>query len=243
MPARGADKFKKLDESERQASIFNQFQPGGRDVELRKTQQFCTPVYVGNGDVEILDPSTNLTCYSSRPRPTDQFQVMTTDEFGNRELNVKKQRTQLCVASQLIGNATPTPTAVPTFLPVSPSTALQRSVSLDDFEVYKATRTPGTPKSDRIQVRVRDDNWEDEDNGYDEFMTVKKTVELGVPSNENGEGSIMYPTAHLTCYAIIPPRFRQTDIEVSNRTGQWELRLRRPHRLCMPATKTLLGET
>jgi hypothetical protein len=208
-------------------------------VELRKTQQFCTPVFVGGGDndpVVILDPSTNLTCYSSRPRPTDQFQVMTTDDFGDQELNVKKQRTQLCVASQLVGNATPTPTAAPTVLPVSPSAALLPPVSLDDFETYRAKRTPGTPKFERMQVRVRDDN------GYDEVMTVKKTQELGVPSNENGEGSIMYPTAHLTCYSIIPPRFPKTDIETLNRYGQWELTLRRPHRLCMPATKTLLGE-
>jgi hypothetical protein len=242
VPARGADKFRKLDASEREASIFNQFEPGGRDVELRKTQQFCIPVYVGDGDPEILDPSTNLTCYSSRPKPTDTFQVMTTDEFGEQALNVKRQRTQLCVASQLVANATPTPTAVPTVLPVSPSAALQRSVSLDDFEFRKVKRTPGTPKSDRIQVRVRDDNWEDDDNGYDVLMTVKRSMDLGVPSNENGEGSIMYPTAHLTCYSIIPPRFPKTDIETLNRYGQWELRLRRPHRLCMPSTKTLLGE-
>ena len=224
--------------SERETSIFNQFEPDGRDVELRKTRQFCTPVFVGTGNnVDILDPSTNLTCYSSKPRPTDQFQVMTTDEFGDQALNVKRRSTELCIASQLVGNATPTPTAVPTGLPVSPSAAILPSVSLDDFELRKATRTPGTPKFDRIQVRVRDDN------GYDELMTVKRPMELGVPSNENGEGSIMDPTAHLTCYSIIPPRFPKTDIEVWNRTGQWQLRLRRPHRLCMPSTKTLLGET
>jgi hypothetical protein len=235
VPARGADKFRSLDMSERETSIFNQFEPGGRDVELRRVKQFCTPVYVGNSNVDILDPSTNLTCYSSTPRPTDKFQVMTTDEFGDQELNVKNRNTELCVASQLVGNATPTPTAVPTILPSS--AALQPSVSLDDFELRKATRTPGTPKFDKIQVRVRDDN------GYDEFMTVRRAVELGVPSNESSEGDIMYPAAHLNCYTIIPPRFPQTDIEVWNRTGQWELRLRRPHRLCMPSTKTVLGET
>jgi hypothetical protein len=110
-------------------------------------------------------------------------------------------------------------------------------MSLDDFEVYGAKRTPGTPKFDRLQVRVRDDN------GYDAQIIVKRPVELGIPSNENDEGSIVSPTAHLTCYSIIAPRFLKTDIEVLNRTGQWGLRLRRPHRLCMPSNKILLDET
>jgi len=235
VPARGADKFKQLDASQRQASIYNQFEPGGRNVELRKTKQFCTPVYVGNGDVDIIDPSSHLTCYSSRPKPTGKFQVMTTDGFGDLYHNVNKRPTQLCVASQVLVDATPTPTAVPTALPVSPSAASRSSMSLDDFELRRVTKTPGTPKFDKIQVRVRDDN------GYDEFMTVKRARELGIPSNENGEGSIGYPTAHLVCYGIIPPRFPKTNIEVWNRTGQWELMERRPHRLCMPSTKILLG--
>ena len=119
-PMKRAEKFKNLDESEREVELTNQFQPSGRDVLLVKTEHFCTVVKKNNERVN--DPFANLTCYSAKPSPANKLKVTSTNQFGVGSLDVQKRKTELCVPSSILEVlGTPTPTATPTVDPSPPS--------------------------------------------------------------------------------------------------------------------------
>jgi hypothetical protein len=225
------ERFEALDKSMRKVRLVNQFHMTGRDVLLSRTKQFCSAVNK-NGE-GILDPSAHLTCYSARPKPSTNLQVITTNQFGEQQLRVQQQGTRLCVPSVLFVEPTATPTPNPTVTPTS-ITASTTSVVHDHYEMYKAKTASGTTKFESINVNLDDPSLD-----FDETVRVRKPDALGVPTDKNGEG-ISYPTAHLVCYAISAPRFRITDVEVVNQFGQFRLKVKRPTSLCVPSTKQVV---
>jgi hypothetical protein len=117
-----------------------------------------------------------------------------------------------------------TPTATPT--PSIPT--------LDHFELYKVKRTRGAPKFESETVEL-DDQFLDETT-----VMLKKPVQLGVPTDKNGEG-ITNSLTHLTCYSVRAPRFPIQEVTVTNqfRTNQ-RLSVRKPSMLCVPSFKQLV---
>jgi hypothetical protein len=188
-------------------------------VELIRAEQFCNAVDK-NGE-GILDPSAHLTCYQvGRPISTVRPRVISTDQFGELELNVRKRRTQLCVPTQEIG--------------VPGDRRIAVGPSLDHFELYTAATTPGGTKFEKREVDL-------EDQFLDETVELKKPVRLGVPTDKNREG-IGNPATHLTCYSLKAPRFEKRDVEVANQFGEFRLTVRKPNMLCVPSSKQVVGD-
>jgi len=241
--------FKKRDKSDRTVKIVNQFQMGGRTVELRKTKYFCSPVEVTQGEgnnatvYPISDPEANLTCYTSRGRPSTKLQVITEDQlFGEQPLDVRNKSTQLCVPSSVevvgVPTATPTGSAAPTATP----TATPSASTLDHFELYRVKKSRGAPKFTRSELTLRSQFLRDAGNLGQDKVTVKVTRQysLAVPTNKNDEG-LNFPLPHLTCYRISAPRFPIQDVIVKNQFGEFPLTLRRPRLLCVPSVKELVN--
>jgi len=190
-------------------------------VEISKTEQFCNAVDK-NGE-GIIDPAAHLTCYKvRRPKSSIKPQVISTDQFGELELNVQRRMTQLCVPSQEIGE------------PSASALRLTSVPSLDHFELYKTKTTPGTPKFERIEVNLVDQFLED-------AVELKKPVRLGVPTDKDGEG-IINPLAHLTCYSLRAPKFEKRDVEVVNQFGQFRLTVKKPNMLCVPSNMQVISD-
>ena len=188
-------------------------------MELVRAEQFCNAVDK-NGE-GILDPSAHLTCYKvGRPVSAVRPKVISTDQFGELELNVRKRRTQLCVPSQEIG------------VPADKKIAVDPS--LDHFELYTAATAPGTTRFEKREVDL-------EDQFLDETVELKKPVRLGVPTDKNEEG-ISDPSTHLTCYSVKAPRFEKRDLEVANQFGQFRLTVKKPNMLCVPSSKQVVGD-
>jgi len=80
--------------------------------------------------------------------------VITTDQFGEQNLNVLKQTSELCVPTQETSQD---------------QAASAVASSLDHFEMYKAKTTPGTPKFEGLDVQV-EDQW------LNETVELKKPV-------------------------------------------------------------------
>ena len=109
---------------------------------------------------------------------------------------------------------------------------------IDHFELYKARRTPGTPKFEKIEVRDEDDFMD-----QDEIVRLTRPVRLGVPTDKNEEG-IINDTTHLTCYKVQAPRFVRRDVIVVNQfNNEWSrLTVKRPYMLCVPSLKLVVSE-
>jgi hypothetical protein len=223
--ARGEERFEK-----REVELSNQFQE--RKVEISKPVQFCNPVEVTaviDDEVvifPIIDPTAHLTCYHvRRPVSAVKPQVISTDQlFGEQPLSVQKRRTQLCVPSQETGE------------PMDMARVL--APSLEHFELYKARRKSGAPRFERREVDLTDQFLKDV------TVELKKPVQLGVPTDKNGEG-IFNLSAHLTCYSLRPPKFEKRDVGVMNQfSGDSEFRLtvRKPNMLCVPSNKQVVTD-
>jgi hypothetical protein len=211
-----------------------------RIVDLTKIEQFCDAVDK-NGE-GIIDGTAHLTCYKVRPSSKIKPQVISTDQFGELDVDVKRGPTQLCVPSEAtrIVDATPTPTTSP-FAPAAPATPTATPIplpALEHFELYKAKRTPNTPRFDRREVDLEDPFLE-----FDETVKVNRVTRLGVPTDKNEEG-IDNPLTHLTCYAVQAPAFEWRDVEVTNQFHPegYGLRVRRPNMLCVPSFKLLVTD-
>ncbi len=219
-------------------------------MELVTAARYCNAVDK-NGE-GIIDPWAHLTCYKVRtPVSTIQPEVVSTDQFGQLNLKLKRQRTELCVPSQEVGQdsaleiqggATFTPTATPTatssatpsVTPTFTPTAEPTSQSLDHFELYSVSQVPGTQRFDKRDVNL-------EDQFLDETVEVVRPTQLGVPTDKNEEG-IGDPDSHLTCYAIRAPQFDKREVQLQNQFGQLRLTLRRPNMLCVPSDKQVVSE-
>ena len=204
--------------------LENQFDSQEKIVDVSRVKQFCSAVSK-DGSV-IRDPAAHLTCYKVRqPKPFIKAQVISTpDQLDPLELDVRKRRTtQLCVPSQQVQQQG-TPTTSPT--PSIPS--------LDHFELYKVKRTRGASKFESETVEL-DDQFMDETT-----VMLKKPVQIGVPTDKNGEG-ITNSLTHLTCYSVRAPRFPIQEVTVTNqfRTNQ-RLSVRKPNMLCVPSFKQLV---
>jgi hypothetical protein len=188
-------------------------------VEISRVEQFCNAVDK-NGE-GIINPAAHLTCYKvTRPVSVVKPRVISSDQFGELELSVKRRRTQLCVPSQEMGEPS--------------EMALSLAPSLDHFELYRARTASGTPRFERRDVEL-------EDQFVDETVELKKPVQLGVPTDKNDEG-ITNPSAHLTCYSLRAPRFEKRDVEVENQFGQFRLTVRKPNMLCVPSAKQVVTD-
>jgi len=211
---------------------FQELHGEERIVDLSKIEQFCDAVDK-NGE-DIIDDAAHLACYKVKPRSKIKPQVVSTDQFGVLDLDVKRGRTQLCVPS--LATVIEEPEEMPAAalngepMPVFPS--------LEHFELYKARRTPNTPQFERREVDLVDPFL-----GFDETVKVNRATRLGVPTDKNEEG-IDNPLTHLTCYAVQAPRFEWRDVEVRNQfhLGGYRLRVRRPNMLCVPSYKLVVSD-
>ncbi len=237
--ARGEDRFKKEGVS---LDDHGQFQ--ARTVELSKVEQFCNPVEVhqfsGSGDditfpitkpsegviYPVTNPYARLTCYRVK-KPVSKIKpdVIVTNQFDGEDeegepvpqaLSVQKRRTQLCV----------------------PSEEIVQPMPVEHFEMYRAKRTRGTPKFEKLEVGLIDQY-------ISEVVKLTKPVRLGVPTDKNEEG-LSNSLTHMTCYAVQAPRFYKRDVSVKNQFSEegdtFRLTVRRPYRLCVPSYKELISE-
>jgi hypothetical protein len=223
--ARGEDRFKKEG-----VSLDDQFQ--ARTVDLSKIEQFCNPVEVWqliDNEVVIFpvtNPDARLTCYRVK-KPVSKIKpdVIVTNQFDGEDeegepvpqaLSVQKRRTQLCV----------------------PSEEIVQPMPVEHFEMYRAKRTRGTPKFEKLEVGLIDQY-------ISEVVKLTKPVRLGVPTDKNEEG-LSNSLTHMTCYAVQAPRFYKRDVSVKNQFSEegdtFRLTVRRPYRLCVPSYKELISE-
>jgi len=231
----GEDKFE-----EEGVWLSDQFQElhgeGDRIVDLSKIEQFCDAVdKEGEG---IIDNTAHLACYKVKPTSKIKPQVISTDQFGDLNLDVKRGRTQLCVPSEatLIVDPTPTPTAPP--MAKAALNGEPMGPSLEHFELYKARRTPNTPQFDKRKVDLTDPFL-----GFDETVKVNRPKSLGVPTDKD-DGGIDNDLTHLTCYAVQAPAFEWREVEVTNEYHPegYGLRVRRPNMLCVPSYKLVVSD-
>jgi hypothetical protein len=188
------------------------------EARVRKVKQFCNAVDK-NGE-GITYPGAHLTCYSIRGPLSARPQVVTTDQFGELELDVRKQRSQICLPSDLLSvEGTPIDT------PLAP---------LDVYELYNVRETRGSDRFEKREVSV-------EDTFLDETVLLKKSMRLGAPTNLSGS-DIRNPFHHLNCYSLKPPKFKKVNIQVKNAFGTYGLTVRRPNMLCTPSEKEVVSE-
>jgi hypothetical protein len=183
-----------------------------------KVKQFCNAV--DKNDEGITDPSAHLTCYSVRGPLSTRPQVVTTDQFGELELDVRKQRSQICLPTQLVW--------------VEDTKIVGSPPILDSYEFYNVRETRGSDRFEKREVSV-------EDTFLDETVLLKKSMRLGVPTNLSGS-DIRNPFHHLNCYSLKPPKFKKVKIEVKNAFGSYGLTVRRPNMLCTPSEKEIVSE-
>jgi hypothetical protein len=224
-------------------SLDDQFQ--ARTVDLSKIEQFCDPVEVWqliDNDVVVFpvtNPDARLTCYRvKKPVSKIKPEVISTDQFGEQQLSVKRRRTQLCVPSDEIVQPTPTPIGSPSPTATPTATPTGSPMPIDHFELYRAKTTGGTPKFQKQEVGLVDQF-------ISELVKLTKPVQLGVPTDKNEEG-IYNSLTHMTCYGVQAPRFLRRDVEVENQFSEEEdtfrLTLKRPYRLCVPSYKQLISQ-
>jgi hypothetical protein len=188
------------------------------EARVLKVKQFCNAVDK-NGE-GITDPSAHLTCYDIRRPISARPQVVTTDQFGELELDVRKQRSQICLPTDL--------------LYIEDVKIIAPPPLLDSYELYGIRETRGSDKFEKREVSV-------EDVFLDETVLLKKSKRLGVPTNRSGSG-IRNPFHHLNCYSLKPPKFKKVNIQVKNAFGTLDLTVRRPNLLCTPSEKEVVSE-
>jgi hypothetical protein len=211
-------------------------------VEYYRVKQFCNPVDK-NGE-GITKAGVHLTCYETRPRPSVNPQVITNDQFGELELDVTKQRTQICVPTKLTwvddSNPTPTPTASPTATPKATPTFPRPSPTptfpADDvYGMYRVKNTRGADKFEKREVTVRDIF-------LDEVVELKRPIRLGLPTDANSKG-VKNSFHHLNCYSLKAPRFKKRYVQMSDALGNvYDLTVRKPEMLCTPSEKEVVSD-
>jgi hypothetical protein len=189
------------------------------EVRVLKVKQYCNAVDK-NGE-GITHPGAHLACYSIRAPLSTRPEVITTDQFGELELDVRKQRSQLCLPSDLlfVGDVEIDEPAAP----------------LDTYELNIARERRGSDRFEKREVTV-------EDIFVDETVLLKRTMNLGVPTNRSGKG-VQNPFHHLNCYTLKAPRFKPVNIQAKDGFGTFDLTLRRPNLLCTPSEKEVVSET
>jgi len=188
------------------------------EARVLKVKQFCNAVDK-NGE-GITDPSAHLTCYDIRRPISARPQVVTTDQFGELELDVRKRRSQICLPTDL--------------LYIEDVKIIAPPPLIDSYELYGIRETRGSDRFEKREVSV-------EDVFLDETVLLKKSMRLGVPTNRSGSG-IRNPFHHLNCYSLKPPKFKKVNIQVKNAFGQLDLTVRRPNLLCTPSEKEVISE-
>jgi photosystem II stability/assembly factor-like uncharacterized protein len=173
----------------------------------------------------INSPDVDLACYKIKDTPEqEKFPgriVESTNQFGTQQLRVGKAR-DLCLpaASDLVA---PPVLGAP---------------SVDHYKCYKAKRDKGTPAFTKQVVSL------------DEFLDTKqtsvfKTAAFCTPVDKNGEG-ILDPFTHMHCYKIKDEKgqakFSKTDVFTDHQLATQKITVTKGSLLCVPSTKTDLGE-
>jgi hypothetical protein len=191
---------------------------------LVKPRLFCNPVSK-NGE-GINDPSTHLACYGVRlftRLNRDRNQINPTDQFGELALDLRTRPEDFCVPTlditqspeQSADSASPVPKALP-------------AVELDDYTMYRSTRTRRTPRFEPREVNLVD-QWIDRD------VKLVQPSRFATPARFNADP--LNPEAQLTCYPVRRfGKFEKRDVSIQNDFGQQQWTVNRPQYLCVPST-------
>jgi len=188
------------------------------EVRSIRVSQFCNAVDK-NGE-GITDPAAHLTCFENRQRSAVRPQVVTTDQFGGLALDVSRQRTQICLPTQLKW--------------IEDTETNEPAPLLDTYELYRVKETRGSDRFEKREVSV-------EDIFVDGTVPLKQTKYLGLPTDRSGSG-VRNPFHHLNCYSLKPPKFKKVNVQVKNAFGEYDLTLQRPTVLCTPSQKEIVSE-
>jgi len=202
-----------------------------KESDFFKVKQFCTPA--DKNDEGIPDRSIYLTCYEAKRALPVRPQVITNDQFGELKLDVRKQRTQLCLRSELIWVDDSKPTPTPTASPV-PTPEPDPEWPSYQYELFRVKRSRGADRFDKREVTI-------DDLFLNESVQLKKPDRLGVPTGTDGKG-IQNSYHHLNCYSVKAPRFKLRYVQVTNDFGTLDLTVRRPNMLCTPSLKEVVPE-
>jgi len=189
-----------------------------RIAEVIKVKRFCNAVDK-NGE-GLVNPDAHLTCYEVRGRSPVRPQVVSTDQFGDLQLDVRKQRTELCLPSQLTYAEEPAVALAPP--------------PLDAYELYSVGPTRGAEKFQQREVSVVDAFMDDD-------VELKKPVRLGVPTQRSPVATTN-SFHHLTCYTLKAPKFQKRNIQMTSAFGALDLTVKKPDMLCAPSLKHVVSE-
>jgi hypothetical protein len=196
---------------------------------LIKPRLFCNPVNK-NGE-GINDPSTHLACYGVPLFTTlnrNRNQITPTDQFGELALDLRTRPENFCVPTlditqsreQSAGAASPALRALP-------------AVEIDDYTVYRSSRTRRTPRFEPREVNLVD-QWIDRD------VKLTKPARFGTPAKFGGSDYVN-EEAKLTCYQIRKfGKFKKRDVYIQNEFGQEQLTVRKPQLLCVPSVEPVI---
>ncbi len=196
----------------RRLAITDQF--GTLKPQLRRAHQLCNPAQ--KNSERWQQRQNHLKCYQLKPPPFKQRNVVTRDQFGSLQLNVRK----------------PSDVCMPTLKkPIrrnqKPSLRGQPNVLLlDRFVCYNVTQTA---KRAPISATIRDQFGRSR-------IVVYEAVTLCNPARVNKIISY-HPIRHLVCYRITHSGFRPGYVQTSNQFGREVLKVTDLKRLCVPALK------
>ncbi len=171
-------------------------------------------------------PEVHLECFKRKDvAGSEKFArriVESTNQFGTRRLRLGQPR-ELCVPAAKDELAPPAPLGVH---------------EVDHFQCYKAKKDKGEAPFVVIDVTVADQ--------LDSKNTrVLKTDSFCNPVGVDGE-AVLHADDHLHCYKIKDvkgqDRFERTTVFMNNRFGDDTLTILKSRRLCVPSSKTDLGE-
>jgi hypothetical protein len=203
-------------------------------MSLTRPQLFCNPVSK-NGE-GINNPSTHLTCYGVSLFTTvnrDRNQITPTDQFGELALDLRTRREKFCVPTLEI-----TPPQEQSARAASPVLRALPAVPIDEYAVYRSSRTRRAPRFEPREVNLVD-QWIDRD------VKLTQPSRFGTPVKDKTVPPSEYinEEAKLTCYPVRKfGRFKKRDVYIQNDFGQQRLTVRKPQLLCVPSVEPVIEE-
>ncbi len=198
-------------------SLVDQF--GTTTVTVNRPNKLCAPANKNNEDPTAVTDPDHLTAYRIRNKPIKVLNQTVTNQFGTIQVDVVKTDLLFVpTAKSLVAPAPP--------MPLDPA--------VDHFQCYKAKRSKGTPKFQKIlNVSVAD-----------QFGTgnidLLKPSHLCAPVNKRGEepGAETHPF-HLLCYKVkARAPFNTKHVWLGNQLGPLsDLILTRRQEFCVPSLK------
>jgi hypothetical protein len=198
-------------------SLVDQF--GSSVVSAERPHKFCAPADKNGEDPTAPTDPDHLTAYKIRNRFTKVLNQTVQNQFGTIKVDVVKP--DLLFVPTLKSLAAPAPGA-----PIDPA--------VDHFQCYKAKRSKGSPKFQKIlNVNV-------EDQFGTGLIDLLKPSHLCAPANKRNEepGAELHPF-HLLCYKVkARAPFNQKHVWLGNQLGSLnDLLLVRRQEFCVPSLK------